>query len=131
MQTNSDRKDVMVFLKRWREARRVERVRRRELEVRALGHPDRTGHIEMPLSEMKPGEEGHILAVRGDATVREHLLEMGFTVGAAVQFVRVAPLSDPLTVCIRGYQLSLRRREADAIWMRRCPPEMFDSPRGV
>jgi Fe2+ transport system protein FeoA len=131
MKTSSDRKNVMAFLTRWREARRIARARGREFEVRSIGHPDSTGHVEMPLSAMQPGEDGHVLAVRGDSSVRQHLLEMGFTVGAYVQFVRVAPLSDPLTVRIRGYQLSLRRREADSIWMRRCPPEIFDTNQGL
>ena len=51
--------------------------------------------------------------------------ELGFTLGTEITVLRVAPLGDPLTVQIRGYQLSLRRREAEAILMRRCPPE-FD-----
>jgi ferrous iron transport protein A len=40
--------------------------------------------------------------------------------------VRVAPLGDPITVRIRGYELSLRRQEADCIRVRRCPPEIAD-----
>ena len=86
---------------------------------------DHTGHTEMPLSRMRPGEFGHVLALHSDSDVRDHLLELGFTPGTEVIVVRVAPLGDPLTVRIRGYQLSLRRREAEAIGMRRCPPE-FD-----
>ena len=93
--------------------------------------PDKTGHVELPLSEMHPGEDGHILAINGDPAIRQHLLEMGFTIGAPVEFIRAAPLSDPITVRIRGYQLSLRRREADSIWMRRCPPEIFNTSQGA
>jgi ferrous iron transport protein A len=78
----------------------------------------------MPLSYLAPGENGHVLGLRGDPESRQHLLEMGCTVGTPVDFLRIAPLGDPITVRIRGYHLSLRRQEADAIWMRRCPPEM-------
>ena len=86
---------------------------------------DETGHTEMPLSRMRPGEFGHVLALQPGCEVREHLLELGFTPGTEITVIRVAPLGDPLTVRIRGYQLSLRRREAEAVTMRRCPPD-FD-----
>jgi ferrous iron transport protein A len=92
-----------------------------------LGEPDETGHVEMALSQMRPGEQGHILSVCTDCEVRQHLMELGFIPGSAIEFVRVAPLGDPLIVRLRGYQLSLRRREADAVRVRRCPPE-FDDP---
>jgi len=90
------------------------------------GEPDATGHVEMPLSRMQPGEIGHIQSLCSECAARPHLLEMGFTPGTEIEFVRVAPLSDPLTVRIRGYQLSLRRREADAVWVRVCPPDFDD-----
>ena len=91
---------------------------------------DETGHTEMPLSWMKPGEFGHVLALRPDAEVREHLLELGFTPGTEITVLRIAPLGDPLTVRIRGYQLSLRGREAEVVIMRRCPPD-FDLYAGL
>lgn len=86
---------------------------------------DETGHTEMPLSRMRPGEFGHVLTLQPGCEVREHLLELGFTPGTEITVIRAAPLGDLLTVRIRGYQLSLRRREAEAITMRRCPPD-FD-----
>ncbi len=90
------------------------------------GEPDATGHVQMPLSKMQPGEIGHIQSLCSECEARPHLLEMGFTPGTEIEFVRVAPLGDPLTVRIRGYQLSLRRREADAVWVRVCPPDFDD-----
>jgi len=87
---------------------------------------DETGHTQMPLSAMRPGDLGHVLSLCADCEAREHLLELGFTPGTEIIVIRVAPLGDPMTVRIRGYQLSLRRREAQAIFMRRCPPEMLD-----
>ena len=98
-------------------------------DLASFGPPDETGHIPMPLSAMLPGEQGHVLDLQGDAETRQHLLEMGFTLGTQIDFIRVAPLGDPITVRIRGYHLSLRRKEADAILIRRCPPEMtIDGP---
>lgn len=101
---------------------------RSDRNLERFGPPDATGHIEMPLSHMAPGEIGHVLGLKGEPETRQHLLEMGFTVGTEVGFLRVAPLCDPITVQIRGYQLCLRKSEADAIWMRRCPPEISYVP---
>ncbi len=108
---------------RWRDSRTQSRDAAR---VGALAEfaPDATGHREMPLSRMAPGEYGHVLSLCDGCEVRAHLLELGFTPGTEITVVRVAPLGDPITVRLRGYQLSLRRREADAIFMRRCPPEL-------
>ena len=108
---------------RWRNTRTQIRCAAR---VTALAEyaPDETGHREMPLSRMAPGEYGHVLSLCEGCDVRAHLLELGFTPGTEITVVRVAPLGDPLTVTLRGYQLSLRRREAAAILMRRCPPEL-------
>ena len=99
---------------------------RRPVALPLRGEPDATGHVEMPLSKMQPGEVGHILSLCTECIARPHLLEMGFTLGTEIEFVRVAPLGDPLTVRIRGYQLSLRRREAEAVWVRVCPPDFDD-----
>jgi len=112
---------VPSLLCRWYATREANRLAAEIAEFK----PDETGHVEMPLSWMRPGDFGHVLALHPDADVREHLLELGFTPGTEITVIRVAPLGDPLTVRIRGYQLSLRRREAEVIQMRRCPPD-FD-----
>jgi ferrous iron transport protein A len=104
--------------------RKILGARSASRDLASFGPPDVTGHIEMPLSYLAPGEKGHVLGLRGDPETRQHLLEMGFTVGTPIDFLRIAPLGDPITVRVRGYHLSLRRQEADAIWMRRCPPEL-------
>ncbi len=87
------------------------------------GPRDADGHVEMLLSQMRPGDQGHILSLCACCAARQHLLELGFTPGTAIEFVRRAPLGDPLTVRVRGYQLSLRQREAEAVRVRRCPPD--------
>ena len=115
--------DAPNLLCRWYRAQRAARQARRLAEMAGFV-TDETGHTEMPLSRMQPGEFGHVLAVRPLSGVREHLLELGFTPGTEIVVLRVAPLGDPMTVRLRGYHLSLRRREADAIVMRRCPPDV-------
>ena len=90
------------------------------------GPPDATGHVVLPLSQMRPGDRGHVLSLCECCAARQHLLELGFTAGTPIEFIRRAPLGDPLTVRLRGYQLSLRRHEAEAVRVRRCPPDWDD-----
>ena len=71
------------------------------------------------------------LAIGGLATVteikvapehRSRLLEMGLLVGTPVELVRFAPLGDPLEIKVRGYHLTLRRREAELIFVQPASP---------
>lgn len=121
MKPNEQPGRASSLLCRWYASQKAARLAAELAEFRT----DETGHTEMPLSRMRPSEFGHVLALQPGCEVREHLLELGFTLGTEITVIRVAPLGDPLTVRIRGYQLSLRRREAEAVTMRRCPPD-FD-----
>jgi Fe2+ transport system protein FeoA len=67
------------------------------------------------LSELKPGESGVIANLRGNAQGRLRLMEMGLTPGAHVKVLHAAAFGGPIQICIRGYQLSLRREEASAV----------------
>lgn len=71
-----------------------------------------------PLSSLAPGTRGVVAEIRVPATHRGRLLEMGLLVGTAVELVRFAPLGDPVEIKLRGYNLSLRRHEADLILIR-------------
>lgn len=67
------------------------------------------------LSEFKVGERGVIKAVAGEGMIRRRLFDMGVTAGAEVYLRKKAPLGDPLEVTIRGYELTLRKTEADCV----------------
>ena len=69
------------------------------------------------LSECKAGERGIIKAVAGEGVIRRRLFDMGVTPGAEVILRKKAPLGDPLEVTIRGYELTLRKTEADSVSM--------------
>lgn len=69
----------------------------------------------MTLDQVAPGGRARVLAVAGDGTVAQRVLEMGLVEGAEVEVVRLAPLGDPIEVRLFGYLLSLRRHEAAAI----------------
>lgn len=68
------------------------------------------------LHTLRPKERGTIHSVAADLpSIRQRLLEMGLTKGSTVEFVRVAPLADPIEIQVRGYRLSLRKQEAENI----------------
>lgn len=69
------------------------------------------------LSELKPGEEGVIQAF-DDNAAKVFLLEMGCIPGALVRLDVVAPLGDPIAITIAGYCLSLRKKDAQHIWVQ-------------
>ena len=70
------------------------------------------------LSQMNAGQKGQISKLLDEGEISQRLLEMGLTVGSAVEVVRFAPLGDPIDIKIRGYHLSLRRHEAEAIFVK-------------
>ncbi|MBO4694438.1 MAG: ferrous iron transport protein A [Clostridia bacterium] len=73
--------------------------------------------MEKKLSEFNVGEEGVIRKVGGDGRIRRRLFDMGVTPGANVYLRKKAPLGDPLEVTIRGYELTLRKSEAEVVIM--------------
>lgn len=72
----------------------------------------------MTLRELKPGQGGTVASIGSKGAIKRRLMEMGVTPGVEVQVVKVAPLGDPVEVRIRGYELSLRKEEAEQILMR-------------
>jgi ferrous iron transport protein A len=66
-------------------------------------------------SELAIGESGRVAQVMGDDEVSRRLLEMGITPGVQLRCLGAAPLGDPLEFELRGYRLSLRKREAEHI----------------
>ena len=71
---------------------------------------------EVALNTMVPGERGVVTRISATAsTVKQRLLEMGLIKGTSVEFIRTAPMGDPIEVRVRGYRLSLRRLEAESV----------------
>ena len=69
----------------------------------------------MRLSELKTGEKGVIVKVMGHGGFRKRIVEMGFIKGKTVEVVLNAPLKDPIKYKLLGYEISLRRQEAEMI----------------
>ena len=71
--------------------------------------------MERTLKELKPGEKAVIKKISGEGAVKRRLMDMGVTRGVEVLIRKVAPLGDPVQVNIRGYELTLRKAEAENI----------------
>lgn len=69
----------------------------------------------MRLSELRTGEKGVIVKVLGHGGFRKRIVEMGFIKGKTVEVILNAPLKDPIKYKLLGYEISLRRQEADMI----------------
>lgn len=67
------------------------------------------------LKETKVGESVKVLKLHGEGTVKRRIMDMGITKGVDVHIRKVAPLGDPIEVTVRGYELSLRRADAEMI----------------
>lgn len=69
----------------------------------------------MKLSDLKTGEHGVIVKVQGHGGFRKRIIEMGFIRGKEVEVLLNAPLQDPVKYKVMGYEVSLRRQEAEMI----------------
>ena len=67
------------------------------------------------LKEVKPGATVRITRIGGAGAMRRRIQEMGVTKGTEVYVRKVAPLGDPIEVLVRGYELSLRKADAELI----------------
>ena len=69
----------------------------------------------MTLKEAKIGQTVTVKKLNGKGAVKRRIMDMGITKGTEVYVRKVAPLGDPIEVTVRGYELSLRKADADMI----------------
>ncbi len=69
----------------------------------------------MNLTNLPIGTEATIIAVNGNNQITRRLMEMGVVPGVSVRVVKSAPSGDPLEMRLRGYNLTMRKSEADSI----------------
>ena len=74
--------------------------------------------MEKSLNQLTPGESGVVLRVGGEGLMRRRLFDMGLTPGTTVTVKKTAPLGDPIEVTVRGYELSVRKSEAEHVTMK-------------
>ncbi|MDY3765990.1 MAG: FeoA family protein [Lachnospiraceae bacterium] len=67
------------------------------------------------LRDVKCGENVSVVKLHGEGAVKRRIMDMGITKGTTVYVRKVAPLGDPVEVTVRGYELSLRKADAEMI----------------
>lgn len=69
----------------------------------------------MTLKDVKVGHRAKVLRVSGEGAIRRRIMDMGITKGVEIYVRKVAPLGDPMEIFVRGYELSLRKADADMV----------------
>ena len=67
------------------------------------------------LREVKVGETATVKKIGGEGALKRRIMDMGITRGTEVYVRKVAPLGDPVEITVRGYELSLRRADAEMV----------------
>ena len=67
------------------------------------------------LRDVKIGESVKVKSLKGEGPVKRRIMDMGITKGVEINLRKVAPLGDPIEVNVRGYELTLRKSEAEKI----------------
>ena len=67
------------------------------------------------LREIPCGQSAVVLKIRGEGPVKRRIMDMGITSGVEIYVRKIAPLGDPMEVTVRGYELSIRKADAEMI----------------
>lgn len=69
----------------------------------------------MRLGEVQVGSTVRVLSIDGDAAYKRRIMDMGLTKGTKLFIRKVAPLGDPVEITVRGYELSVRKQDAQCV----------------
>ena len=69
----------------------------------------------MTLKDARVGDTVKVIRVEGQGPIRRRIMDLGITKGVEIYVRKVAPLGDPLEITVRGYELSLRKEDAEMI----------------
>ncbi len=67
------------------------------------------------LKDIKVGGDATVIKLYGEGAIKRRIMDMGITKGVKIHVCKVAPLGDPIEITVRGYQLSLRKDDAQMI----------------
>ncbi len=67
------------------------------------------------LKEVKVGQSAKVVKLHGEGPVKRRIMDMGITKGVEIYVRKVAPLGDPMELTVRGYELSVRKADAEMI----------------
>jgi len=103
----------------------AEKITVAESKTNAFNNSKDTTNKERPMQEktietktlkdLKIGQTGVVVRVKGKGSIKQRMMDMGLVSGSKVSVIRVAPLGDPIEISLKGYNLSLRKSEAQNI----------------
>jgi ferrous iron transport protein A len=67
------------------------------------------------LKDVAVGKTAKVVKLRGEGAIKRRIMDMGLTKGVTVRVCKLAPLGDPMELTVRGYELSLRKADAEMI----------------
>ncbi|MCR4814191.1 MAG: ferrous iron transport protein A [Lachnospiraceae bacterium] len=67
------------------------------------------------LKDVKVGKSAKVVKVHGEGAIKRRIMDMGITKGVEIRVRKVAPLGDPMELTLRGYELSLRKADAEMV----------------
>ncbi len=67
------------------------------------------------LKDVKIGDKAKVTKIGGEGAIKRRIMDMGITKGTEISVRKVAPLGDPIEITVRGYELSLRKADAEMI----------------
>lgn len=67
------------------------------------------------LKEVKIGDTVKVVKLHGEGAIKRRIMDMGITKGVEIHVRKVAPLGDPIEITVRGYELSIRKEDAEKI----------------
>ena len=70
------------------------------------------------LKDVKPGQTVTIVKLHGEGAVKRRIMDMGITKGSEIYIRKVAPLGDPVEITVRGYELSVRKNDAECVQVK-------------
>jgi ferrous iron transport protein A len=70
------------------------------------------------LRDVKVGETAEVVKIHGTGALKRRIMDMGITKGTQIYVRKVAPLGDPVEITVRGYELTLRKDDADILEMK-------------
>ena len=69
----------------------------------------------MTLRDLKPGDTAKVVKINGEGAIKRRIMDMGLIKGTSFVVKKVAPLGDPVEITVRGYELSIRKFDAEIV----------------
>jgi ferrous iron transport protein A len=69
----------------------------------------------MTLRDLRPGDAAKVVRINGEGAIKRRIMDMGLTKGTSFSVRKVAPLGDPVEITVRGYELSIRKFDAEMV----------------